>query len=532
MQQELARRAREGDHDAFSALVRETLGRLYTTARLILRDPDRAEDAVQDALIEAWRDIRGLRDLDRLDAWLHRLLVRSCYRAASGTGGGTSRRSRSARSTTVPRPDRSLALADRDEIERAFLRLTQDQRTVLILVYFADLSLADAAVALGHPDRDDEVAPPQRVDRPPRGPGRGRAHPRAEGRRRMSALDRTDAHRRPRAPPSRVDGRAGAGHGPDRRPTTRSSTRRAGAGQRPWFLVRRGDPAHDADQRAAVRRGARSRRPMRRRCCSSASRSPPVCVVGGRLLADTCRPASVAVHRLPTGAYDTIAIEDRATPGRNGVPRAACSSRRVTFQATPGTPGDWPTGDICPSVRDEHAIHRLSRIRRAASEDLRIIRPWAVDVSDRLAITRTRTRSRPRSSQSPPTSGFDRPRRSADEQRRPGGHVRRGVPRPCRRDAAATPRCFAGRDVTDRDHCLLRPDPGSGDPVIEIRRDMSALFVLIDLDGELIVIRASTSGLRPRQAGSKPQSRGDTPGADASELQHLLGLVHDIRFGD
>ena len=104
MQQELARRAREGDHDAFSALVRETLGRLYTTARLILRDPDRAEDAVQDALIDAWRDIRGLRDLDRLDAWLHKLLVRSCYRAAKRERRRTSPRSRSARSTTAPVP--------------------------------------------------------------------------------------------------------------------------------------------------------------------------------------------------------------------------------------------------------------------------------------------------------------------------------------------------------------------------------------------------------------------------------------------
>ncbi len=151
MQQELARRAREGDHDAFSALVRETLGRLYTTARLILRDPDRAEDAVQDALIEAWRDIRGLRDLDRLDAWLHKLLVRSCYRAA--------KRERRRDIAEIPlepfhdgaRPDGSLSIADRDEIERAFQRLTQDQRTVLTLVYFADLSLADAAVALGVP---------------------------------------------------------------------------------------------------------------------------------------------------------------------------------------------------------------------------------------------------------------------------------------------------------------------------------------------------------------------------------------------
>jgi RNA polymerase sigma-70 factor (ECF subfamily) len=151
MQQELARRAREGDHDAFSALVRGTLGRLYTTARLILRDPDRAEDAVQDALIEAWRDIRGLRDLDRLDAWLHRLLVRSCYRAA--------KRERRRTIAEIPLgplhegagPDGSLSLADRDEIERAFERLTQDQRTVLTLVYFADLSLADAAVAMGVP---------------------------------------------------------------------------------------------------------------------------------------------------------------------------------------------------------------------------------------------------------------------------------------------------------------------------------------------------------------------------------------------
>src|SRR4051794_41126304 len=63
MQQDLARRAREGDHEAFSALVREVLGRLYTTARLIVHDADRADDAVQDALIQAWRDIGGLRDL-------------------------------------------------------------------------------------------------------------------------------------------------------------------------------------------------------------------------------------------------------------------------------------------------------------------------------------------------------------------------------------------------------------------------------------------------------------------------------------
>ena len=151
MHQDLARRARDGDHDAFCALVRETLGALYTTARLILRDAHRADDAVQDALIDAWRDIRSLRDPERVDAWLHRLLVRSCYRAA--------RRDRRRSIAEIPlmpfhdgsAPDGFPPLADRDEIERAFERLTQDQRTVLTLVYFADLSLADTAVALGIP---------------------------------------------------------------------------------------------------------------------------------------------------------------------------------------------------------------------------------------------------------------------------------------------------------------------------------------------------------------------------------------------
>ena len=66
------RRAREaGDHDAFAELVRGAVARLDTAARLILRDPELARDAVQEALFRAWRDLRGLRDPDRFDAWLH-----------------------------------------------------------------------------------------------------------------------------------------------------------------------------------------------------------------------------------------------------------------------------------------------------------------------------------------------------------------------------------------------------------------------------------------------------------------------------
>ncbi len=157
MQAELVTRAQQGDREAFSMLASGVSARLYATARLILHQPDRAEDAVQDTLVEAWRDIRGLRDPERLDAWLHRLLVRACHRHARRD------QRRNVAEIAVPDLDEGLApgtgfahdaagaLADRDEIERAFRRLTEDQRSLLALVYFADLSLADVSVAMGVP---------------------------------------------------------------------------------------------------------------------------------------------------------------------------------------------------------------------------------------------------------------------------------------------------------------------------------------------------------------------------------------------
>ena len=78
MQQELVERARRGDHDAFAALAGAAIFRLDAAARLILRDPDQAKDAVQETLVRAWRDLPTLRSPDRFDAWLHRLLYRAC----------------------------------------------------------------------------------------------------------------------------------------------------------------------------------------------------------------------------------------------------------------------------------------------------------------------------------------------------------------------------------------------------------------------------------------------------------------------
>ena len=85
MQRELVERARRGDHDAFAVLAAAAISRLDGAARLILHDPDQAKDAVQETLVRAWRDLRTLRDPDRFDAWLHRLLVRSCLNEARGS---------------------------------------------------------------------------------------------------------------------------------------------------------------------------------------------------------------------------------------------------------------------------------------------------------------------------------------------------------------------------------------------------------------------------------------------------------------
>ncbi len=150
MHRHLVEQAMAGDHDAFAELARARIGRLYAIAVLILRDPGRAEDATQEALVAAWRDLSALRDPDRFDAWLRRLLVRACYRE--------SRQARRHPTIDVHVPsiepvvtDGSTALADRDEIERGFRRLGPEQRAVIVLHYYLGLPVPEVADALGIP---------------------------------------------------------------------------------------------------------------------------------------------------------------------------------------------------------------------------------------------------------------------------------------------------------------------------------------------------------------------------------------------
>jgi len=151
MQYDLADRARQGDHDAFSALVDGSIGRLYAVACLILRDPDRAHDAVQEALVAAWRDIRGLRDPDRVDAWFRRLVVRACYRQARSERRRAVVELRIVEHTSPVSPGPEIPVVDRDRLERGFARLGPEHRAVLVLSHYLGLPLAEVAETLDIP---------------------------------------------------------------------------------------------------------------------------------------------------------------------------------------------------------------------------------------------------------------------------------------------------------------------------------------------------------------------------------------------
>ncbi|MDQ3937427.1 MAG: sigma-70 family RNA polymerase sigma factor [Chloroflexota bacterium] len=147
-QRTLVEHARHGDRDAFAVLARANAARLDAAARLIVRDRELARDAVQEALIRAWRDLPGLRDPARFDAWLHRLLVN----AAIDEARRRRRRVIEVELTPIDAPtsdDNIGLLADRDALERALGQLAPEHRALVVLHYYLGMPLPEAAASLG-----------------------------------------------------------------------------------------------------------------------------------------------------------------------------------------------------------------------------------------------------------------------------------------------------------------------------------------------------------------------------------------------
>lgn len=150
MDQDLVRRAQRGDQQAFELLARRSHDRLQRVAVGILRDPHLAEDAVQQALLSIWRDIRGLREPARFEGWSYRLLVRICYAEAKRQPKWTS-------DTDLPEAREPVAtddyatVAHRDQLERAFARLSVDHRAVVVLHRLKGMPLEQIAEVLEVP---------------------------------------------------------------------------------------------------------------------------------------------------------------------------------------------------------------------------------------------------------------------------------------------------------------------------------------------------------------------------------------------
>ena len=111
----------------------------------------RAQDATQQALLSAWRDLSTLRDLERFDAWLYRIVVHACYVE------GRSHRRWTARIqvlSVVPpdTPDLATSVVDRDALEHAFRLLTPEQRAVVVLHHHLGYPLTEIAATLGIPE--------------------------------------------------------------------------------------------------------------------------------------------------------------------------------------------------------------------------------------------------------------------------------------------------------------------------------------------------------------------------------------------
>ncbi len=145
MDDQIVAAAKGGDQRAFAQIAAACGDRLHAIAYRILRDRDLAEDATQNALLAIWRDLPQLREPARFEAWSYRVLVRACF----------AERRQAERPPAIRllwdsegRARELDTVADRDQLERAFRRLSLDHRAIVVLHHYLDLSLEEVAATL------------------------------------------------------------------------------------------------------------------------------------------------------------------------------------------------------------------------------------------------------------------------------------------------------------------------------------------------------------------------------------------------
>ena len=149
MDEELVKRAQQGDEVAFASLAVAIGDRLHSVSMGILRDVDLAEDATQQALLAIWRDLPQLRDPGRFQAWAYRLLVRACYAEARKERRWSPKLRVLERDVVAA--EELEGILQRDQLERGFRRLSVEHRAVIVLHHYLDLTLQEVADTLAIP---------------------------------------------------------------------------------------------------------------------------------------------------------------------------------------------------------------------------------------------------------------------------------------------------------------------------------------------------------------------------------------------
>lgn len=153
-------RARHGDLDAFEQLVRARMDAVYRLTHAIVNDPADAADAAQETFVAAWRQLRGLRDPDRFDAWLQRIAVNAARMTLRARGrrrvreiaaSAATEAAGSAGATASGEADSWRPTDDGARLASALDRLTADQRALLALHHLDGRAIDEIAAVLGIP---------------------------------------------------------------------------------------------------------------------------------------------------------------------------------------------------------------------------------------------------------------------------------------------------------------------------------------------------------------------------------------------